>query len=61
MFEPSEDLKQAEKVHEKREAAQKKAGTMSTDAAHNASNPRVYLDISIGDSPAGRITIEVIL
>lgn len=59
MFEPSEDQKHAEKIHEVREAAQKKAGTMSTDAARNASNPRVFLDITIGELHAGRITIEL--
>lgn len=59
MFEPSEETKQAEKIYEAREAAQKKAGSVSSNSAKNASNPRVYLDIAIGDIPAGRVTIEV--
>lgn len=32
---------------------------MDPRAAHNDSNPKIYLDIQIGEVDAGRMTIEV--
>lgn len=37
----------------------KNAGKIKPDEASNASNPKVYFDIKIGNIKAGRITFEV--
>ncbi len=47
------------KVFQQHEALVKQAATVSTDEAHSDSNPRVFLDVSIGGIQSGRIVIEV--
>ena len=55
----SNDLDEAEKIHDEHDELVKKAGTVSTELAHSDTNPRVFLDISIGEINCGRVIIEV--
>jgi cyclophilin family peptidyl-prolyl cis-trans isomerase len=48
-----------EKLHECHEALVKQAGTVSTADAHSDSNPKVFLDITIGEIHCGRVIIEL--
>jgi cyclophilin family peptidyl-prolyl cis-trans isomerase len=59
MSQPDAQTVHAEKAHVERDQLLKKAGTVASNSVKNASNPRVYLEIAIGDMPAGRITIEL--
>jgi peptidyl-prolyl isomerase E (cyclophilin E) len=55
----SNDLDEAEKIHDEHDELVKKAGTVSTELAHSDTNPRVFLDISIGEINCGRVIIEL--
>lgn len=54
-----DDQDQAERIHSEHDALVKAAATVSTDTAHCDTNPRVFLDIAIGEIPCGRIIIEL--
>jgi len=49
----------AEKIHEEHDVLVKQAGSVSTDKARDPGNTQVYLDVSIGGIPSGRIIIEL--